>query len=49
MDECVAAIWKMTDAFSNAMEVWVVSLDVKASLQGKLTRISGNRSSRSSS
>lgn len=49
MAECVAAIWKMMHAFSYAMEVCVVSLFVNASRQGKLTRISANRSSRSSS
>ena len=37
------------EAFSNASEVWVVSLLVKASLQGNETRISENRSSSSSS
>ena len=49
MAECVAAIWKMMDAFSYAMDVCVVSLFVNASRHGKFTRISENRSSRSSS
>lgn len=49
MEECVAAIWKRMHAFSNAMDVCVVFLLVKASRHEKLTRISEKRSSRSSS
>jgi hypothetical protein len=45
----VAAIWYMIEAFSNAIDVCVVNLEVNASLHGKETRISGKRSSRSSS
>jgi hypothetical protein len=45
----VAAIWYMIEAFSNAIDVCVVNLEVNASFHGKETRISGKRNSRSSS
>ena len=49
MAEWVDAIWNRIDAFSYAIDDWVISLFVKASCQGKLTRISEKRSSSSSS